>query len=94
MKEFWDFDENKNYKTIIVNNIYYKVLDKYTNYLDALRILIYLRQIIYMICVYLDVNFYKYNSKDQIAIKCFLDIHFNKNPYYLSEMQIEPNLMV
>tara|TARA_B100000886_G_C20169428_1_gene385442 strand:- start:77 stop:628 length:552 start_codon:yes stop_codon:yes gene_type:complete len=89
MKEFWDFDENKNFITIMVNNIPYKVLEKYPNYFDSVKILIYLRYIIYLICVYLSVNIFKYSSKDQIAIKCFLDIHFNKkSPYYLSEMQI------
>ena len=89
MKEFWDFDENKNYTKIVVNKIPYKVLNKYSNYVDCVKILIYLRDIIYLMCVYLSVNIYKYNTKDQIAIKCFLDIHFNKkNPYYLSEMQI------
>ena len=52
MKEFWDFDENKNFITITVNNIPYKVLEKYTNYFDSVKILIYLRYIIYLICVY------------------------------------------
>ena len=89
MKEFWDFDENKNYKTIYIENIPYKVLYKYKDYIEAVNILYALRNILKLMCIYLSINFYKYSKKEQSCIKCFLDIHFNSNQnYYLSEMQL------
>lgn len=89
MKEFWDFDENKNFKTITVQGKPYKVLNIYKNYNTALEILLYLNYLISKICMYLHINYYKYSPEDQIAIKCFLDIHMpGNNRYYLSEMQL------
>ena len=89
MKEFWDFDENKNFKTIKHNGIPYKVLSIYHDYNNALKILVYLKLLIDNICLYLKINYYKYSKQDQIAIKCFLDIHMpGNNRCLLSEMQL------
>lgn len=89
MKEFWDFDENKNFKKIDVNGLTYRVLSIYKNYDIALNYLLYIKNIIDKICLYLDINFYKFSEKDQIAVKCFLDIHMPGNKrFLLSEMQL------
>ena len=89
MKEFWDFDEKTNYITINRKGIPYKVLSIYTNYNTALEILLYLKNVIDNICLYLNINYYRYSEQDQIAIKCFLDIHMpGNNRCLLSEMQL------
>jgi hypothetical protein len=86
MKEFWDFDENKNYTTVNIRGIDFKVINKYHDYKTAGIILYNIHIIIHNICKYLQVNFYRYSKTDQKYIKCFLDIHPNK--YLLSEMQL------
>jgi hypothetical protein len=91
-KEFWDFDENINYKIVniqdnnfkISNN--YKVINNYPDYYTAAFILNTIHKYIILICKYFQVNFYKYSKNDQLYINCFLDIHPNK--YLLSEMQL------
>ena len=85
-KEFWDFDENINFTVININNNSYKVINKWKNYNEAGIILDKIHQIIYEMCLYLNLNYYRYSNKDKIAIKCFCDIH--PNNYKLSEMQL------
>lgn len=86
VKEFWDFDENINYVNINVNGNNFKVLQVYKNYNEAAKLLNLIHNIIITICLYLQVNIYKYTKEEQIAIRCFLDIH--PNNYLLSEMQL------
>jgi hypothetical protein len=85
-KEFWDFDENMNYKTVSIHGNNYKVLNNYHDYYTAAFTLDLIHKIITLICKYFQVNFYKYSKTDQLYISCFLDIHPNK--YLLSEMQL------
>ena len=86
VKEFWDFDENINYKTVNIHGKNYKVIDKYNDYYTAALILNYIHYIITEITTYFKINYYKYSKKDQILIDCFCDIH--PNNYILSEMQL------
>jgi hypothetical protein len=86
VKEFWDFDENINYVNINVNGNNFKVLNVYKNYNEAAGLLNLIHNIIISMCLYLQINFYKYTNEEQIAIKCFLNIHPNR--YLLSEMQL------
>jgi len=88
-KEFWDFDENKNFTIIKVNNNSYKVINKWSNHIEAANILDSIHNIINKMCLYLIENYFKYSKKDRIAITCFLDIHLNN--YKLSEMQLNTN---
>lgn len=88
MKEFWDFDEDINFTEVIINNKKYKVLYKYKDYTQAVKILAQLDITLLLICEYLNTNKYKYPKEDQIAIECFLDIHFNNKNSRLSEMQL------
>ena len=88
MKEFWDFDEHKNYMDINIQGIDYKIIKKFPNPYRAAEYLNYIYNIIVLICKYLESNYYshKYNEKDRIMIDCFLKIHpYN---YKLSEMQL------
>ena len=86
MKEFWDFDENKNYTIVNINGKKFKVLNVYNNYNQAAEILNYIYMIIYNICQYLQININRYSKSDQKYINCFCEIHpFN---YLLSEMQL------
>mgnify|MGYP000878013116 CR=1 FL=1 len=87
-KEFWDFDENKNYTTVNIHGINYKVLNIYHDYYTAGLILDYINNIIVMISNYLELNKYSniYTDYDHKLIECFCDIHPNK--HLLSEMQI------
>jgi len=91
MPEFWDFNEEKNYNIIEIDNYKYKVLNIYKNNNDAAIILHQIRLFINKICQYLYDN---YNSIIQLYdnpnlikyIDCFLSIHpYN---YLLSEMQL------
>ena len=88
-KEFWDFDEEKNYITINIQERNYKVINKFPDYKYAAIILNEIHNIIIKICIYLKINYYKYLKNDQIIIDCFCDIH--PNNYLLSEMQLETN---
>lgn len=88
MKEFWDFDENINFTTVNINGRNFKVLYKYKDYKKAAEILSKLDITMKLICMYLNVNLYKYNTDDQSAIECFLSIHLDPKNYKLSEMQI------
>ena len=87
-KEFWDFDENKNYITVNIHGRNYKVLNIYHDYYTSGLILDYIHKIIIIIGQYLEVNKYseKYTDNDKKLINCFCDIHPNK--YLLSEMQL------
>tara|TARA_E500000178_G_scaffold356217_1_gene432548 strand:+ start:4248 stop:4796 length:549 start_codon:yes stop_codon:yes gene_type:complete len=85
-KNFWDFDENKNYISINVYNKKYKVINKFNNPLYAALLLDDIHNYITLISLYFLENLYNYSDKDQILIKCFLDIH--PNNYLLSEMQL------
>lgn len=86
VKEFWDFNEIDNYSIINLNNNKYHVLNKYSDKYIAVQILDYLNYIINLMCIYLQKYYTKYTNTEQIAIKCFLDIHCNK--CQLSEMQL------
>lgn len=87
-KEFWDFDENINYITVIINNKKYNVIYKYKNYINSAIILAQLDIILLLMCQYLNTNKYKYSKEEQFAIDCFLDIHLNNNKTSLAEMQL------
>ena len=86
-KEFWDFDEHKNYKTININGNNFKVIYKYRNYYDAAIILNEIHKIIVEICLYFKINYSNYSDNDKILIDCFIDIHPTR--YLLSEMQLK-----
>ena len=86
MKEFWDFDEKINYTTVNIQGKPYKVINKYSNYIEAAKLLHYIYFIIFQISTYLYINRYKYSKLDQTRILCFTDIH-NGN-FLLSEMQL------
>lgn len=86
-KEFWDFDENINYKNVNIEGHNYKVLGKYSNYYTAALILNNISNIIRNICIYLKINYYRYSKNDQLLIDCFCLIH--PDNYYLSEMQLD-----
>jgi len=89
MKEFWDFDEQKNYIIVNIQGRDYKVINRFPNYYRAAEYLNYIYNVIVLICLYLRVNYYshKYSDQDRITIDCFLKIH----PYNfkLSEMQLD-----
>jgi hypothetical protein len=87
-KEFWDFNEDKNFTTVNIHGRNYKVLNIYHDYYTAALVLDYIHNVIVMICYYLEVNKYskKYTDYDRKLIDCFCDIHPNK--CLLSEMQI------
>lgn len=87
-KEFWDFDENKNYITVNIHGRNYKVLNVYHDYYTAAQLLDHIYIVIFQICQYLETNKYsrKYTDYDRKLIDCFCDIHPHK--YLLSEMQL------
>lgn len=85
-KEIWDFDENLNYITVNIQGINYYVINKFSNYYTAAKILHRIRYVINHISLYFIFNYYNYNAKEQILIDCFCDIH--PNNYILSEMQL------
>ena len=85
-KEIWDFDENINYITVNIEGINYNVINKFSNYYIAAKILHRINIVIYNICLYFISNYYSYNKRDQILIDCFCDIHLNN--HILSEMQL------
>ena len=86
-KEFWDFDENKNYRTVNIQNKNYKVIDKYSDYYTAATILSKIDSIILQMCIYLKKNYKRYTQQNRVYIDCFCDIH--PNNYLLSEMQLD-----
>lgn len=86
-KEFWDFDENKNYINVNIHDKNYKVINKYRDYYIAALILNYINDIIVSICKYFEINYYRYSNKDKLYIKCFLQIH--PHNHLLSEMQLK-----
>ena len=88
MKEFWDFDEHKNYIDINIHGRDYKVIKKFPNPYMAAVYLNCIYNIIALMCKYLKVNSHnlKYKETDRTMIMCFLKIHpYN---YRLSEMQL------
>ena len=86
MKEFWDFDETKNYGIVNIQGNNYKVIKNFPDYYTAGYILNEIHMIIIKICNYLSLNYYRYTKNDQKIIDCFLQIH--PNNYLLSEMQL------
>jgi len=85
-KEFWDFNETKNYITVNILGNNYKVLNIYPDYYTAVNLLNKINYIINQICIYFIINYHRYSTKDKILIDCFCDIHPNK--HLLSEMQL------
>ena len=85
-KEWWDFNEERNYIDVNIQGNHYKVINKFPNYYSSASLLNYFHYLIIDICAFFELNYNKYSAKNRILIDCFLDIH--PDNYYLSEMQL------
>ena len=84
MKEWWDFDENKNYTTVKYKNKAYKVLNLPGKKLVAKR-LYYIENFIYSLSNLIYKNLNKVSCS--IKNKCIVFLSIHPYYYYLQEMQ-------